>query len=632
MKTKKKGLIRTEAIIPVVILLILIVAYFRFFFDSHLRSGLEWGASYVHGAEVNIGSIHSSVLDLFIEIEDVQVTDKNQPSRNIVSVGTIRFHLLPDAILRAKGVIEEASILNIQAFSPRQSPGYVRPPSQQEGASIVDDIEVRAQERLEQKYSATIISDILAVAGGTDVEEQLKNIQAQLKSEEKIKEAEEFIKAKEVEWKRRIEELPQKKDIDALRARAEALSFDTKKPLQFAQSLKDAEAIYKELDQKLNLIKTTTADLQSDVATTEKTIKDIENFVREDVADLKRKFKIPSLDPKSFTQGLFMSMLNEKIASTEKYVAVAREYMPTRSKEDRQTLVPRKRGEGQNIRFPITKGYPLFWLKKAAVSSQANTSEFSGNLSGELTNVTSSPRLVGQPAILKLEGDFPSQEIHGFSGEVTVDHTQDSPKESFNFRVASYPLKGLKLIESSDLTFNITQSTPRLSFGGVIEGGNISLAIQNVFRENNYEIDADKKLVKDIFTRVVAGLPEIDLNASFEGSFENFTMSLNSNLGSHLADGFKREIQAEIENKQKEVEAFVQNKVRAQKQKLNSEFANLKDRLMGDLGLRQKSVQDEINKAKAQITKQKSSGGATDGEAPKSGNPLKDAIKDRLKF
>jgi uncharacterized protein (TIGR03545 family) len=631
-KAPKKGLIRTEAVVPVFIILLMLTAYFSIFFDRNLKSAIEWGVSYVHGAEVNVGSVKTSFIKLFFEMNELQVTDKEHPERNLVSIGKIRFDLLGDAILRGKAVVEDASILDIQAFSPRKSPGYVRPPEppEKKGPSVIDDIEARANSRIRQQYDNNVVGDLANIAGGTDAKEALKNIQGDLKSEAKIKESEKFLKDKEEEWKKRIEEFPKKEEIDALVTKAKALKFETKNPLQFAQSLKEADQIYKELDAKVKLVQKTSGDLKSDINVTEQSIKDIDKFIQEDVEDLKKRFKIPSFDTKSFTQGLFMSMLNEKIASAEKYVAVAREYMPIKRKDNDKDLVPPKRGNGKNILFPITKGYPAFWLKKGAISSHADTSEFSGDISGELTNVTTSPRVIGKPAILKLAGNFPKQQIYGFAGNITVDHTKDQPKESFDFKVGAYPLKGMKMIDSPELKFNLLQSTPTASFGGVVENDNISLAIQNVFKKNEFEIDSNKEFVKNIFTKVVAGLPEIVLNASFEGSFSNFDTSLNSNLGSALADGFKKEVQAEIDGKKKEVEDFVQNRIKGQKDKLTAQFSQLKEKFNSQIGGKQKEMTSEVDKAKSEVTKQKSAAPSPVGGGTK--DSLKNALKKKFKF
>ena len=59
---------------------------------------------------------------------DLQVTDKEHPERNLVQVGNIHFAALWDALLRGKVAIEDASVLDIMAFTPRKKPGYVIPP------------------------------------------------------------------------------------------------------------------------------------------------------------------------------------------------------------------------------------------------------------------------------------------------------------------------------------------------------------------------------------------------------------------------------------------------------------------------------------------------------------------------
>ncbi|MDD2929639.1 MAG: hypothetical protein PHY50_07460, partial [Sideroxydans sp.] len=58
---KKQGAIRVEAVVPMLIVVGLIVLYFSLFFDAHLRRGLEFGATQANGAEVNIGTLQTSV-------------------------------------------------------------------------------------------------------------------------------------------------------------------------------------------------------------------------------------------------------------------------------------------------------------------------------------------------------------------------------------------------------------------------------------------------------------------------------------------------------------------------------------------------------------------------------------------
>src|SRR5690606_2812745 len=125
---KKKGPIRYEAILPVLILSLITFVYFTYYFDRHLKTVIEYVATQANGAEVNVDSVDTSFLRASFDLNRLQVTDKDNPARNLVEVGNVHFQYLWDALLRMKFVVEDASITNIQLFSPRSRPGKVLPP------------------------------------------------------------------------------------------------------------------------------------------------------------------------------------------------------------------------------------------------------------------------------------------------------------------------------------------------------------------------------------------------------------------------------------------------------------------------------------------------------------------------
>ena len=49
-KPKKKGPIRFEAVLPFTIIVLVVWAYFFFFFDNHLRAGMEYFGTNANGA------------------------------------------------------------------------------------------------------------------------------------------------------------------------------------------------------------------------------------------------------------------------------------------------------------------------------------------------------------------------------------------------------------------------------------------------------------------------------------------------------------------------------------------------------------------------------------------------------
>ncbi len=57
---KEGGLIRWSAVIPFFIIVALCAAYFKLFFDSHMKAGLEWAGYKALGTEVNISNFETS--------------------------------------------------------------------------------------------------------------------------------------------------------------------------------------------------------------------------------------------------------------------------------------------------------------------------------------------------------------------------------------------------------------------------------------------------------------------------------------------------------------------------------------------------------------------------------------------
>ena len=145
-----------------------------------------------------------------------------------------------------------------------------------------------------------------------------------------------------------------------------SFKVDTKNPFKMAKQLKELNSNIKELNKKVKEFKSVADDLKRDVDHYQKEISGIDDLVAKDIEDLQKRMKLPDVNAGEFSKKLFSKMFYDKVASYKKYYDVAKEYIPPpNAKDDRtQALTPRKRGEGKNYRFPVTTGYPLFWLKK----------------------------------------------------------------------------------------------------------------------------------------------------------------------------------------------------------------------------------------------------------------------------
>jgi uncharacterized protein (TIGR03545 family) len=614
MENKSKGPLRTEAIIPTAIIFAAIYLYFYLFFDSHLRRGIEFAGSRIHGAEVNVGNLDSSFWKAYLIIENIEITDKKNPSNNIVQIGNIKFQMLWDAILRAKIVVEESSILDIRANTARKNPGFILPPPPPE-ESLIAKAQNEILEQTKKKFNENFLGDIASVLDGVDPKEQLKNIQAELKSTLRAQEIETELTTKKAEWEKRIKDLPKPEEIKALETKIKALDLKSKNPLELAKNLKQAKEILSEAEGKVKKVDSAQKDLNSDLASFQNAIGDLEKMAAQDVADLQKRLQIPSLDPKEFATQMFLGQVEDKLTSLRKFIVIARKVMPTpktaeekRAKKE-EALVPRARGKGENISFPITTGYPLFWLKKASISSEIQQSEWAGSIKGELLNLSTSPSLIGKPLRLILDGDFPKQNISGLNVFAEIDHTTEVAKESIKIQLASAPVMNQMFSETPKIRFGLKEASASGSLFAKLEGEKLDIELNSKFNRAQYILESQNSKIKEILDSILAGIPMITMNAKIQGSWNSFRFDIDSNLGRELSSGFQKQMQAKIGDAKAKLDSFVNDKLMPAKKRAQDQLGALSGGLGNSLS-KNKSDLDSAFKGAQNSTQGSGSGGA----------------------
>lgn len=603
-KNKKKGPIRIEAIIPITVVLVLFGAYFKYFFDSHLRAGLEYGATQAHGAEVNISSLSTSFTEPSIRIRRIQVTDKSEPRMNLIEIGEVKLKLLWDALLRGKFVIPESSILGIQVKTERRRPGRILPPSKSSGPGVsgmAEEAAMQTIDQLRQQNEENLLADIFSVAGGTDYKDQLKKMEAELGTQQKIKQLDKELKAKEKEWKERIKNLPEESEIKQLVKKVEGLKFDSK---NLAQSLKVVDQVYKEGRAKYKTVEAAKKAFDQDIKKYDNEYKGLEKMVQDDINNITRKLNIPSLDPKEINKMLLGNIVANQLGSLMRYKNMAREYMPTKSAQERKAdkkammLTPTERANGVNFSFPKKKSYPRVWLQKAQISSDSKQGE-AGDLVGTLKNVTDNPKHLGIPATLDFSGGFPKQQIMDVKGKITIDHTTDVPVETGVFSVGSFPVSGNKLTESKDVSLGYDSAIGQSQIRFELKDQALSMQSNSLFTQVAFVVAATDKNVKRLLDNVVNDLKNLDLNIRAKGSWNDLSLNINSNLGTKLANAIKAQISGEIKKARKQVEDHVRGLVDKEKGKLQGEFKKLEK----ELGVSLKSREDAVNSIKTTADK-----------------------------
>ncbi len=592
---KKKSIIRYEAVIPFLIVAAIIYLYSALFFDTHARRLLEYGATRANGAEVNIGSFSTSFFKASLDMGKIEITDGDKPTHNKFEIGQVKWNLLWDALLRGKVAIEDASMLDIRLGTQRKSPGRVLPVSDDNRPGLADEIRQKALNGIQKDYNQNVLGDLAAVLGGEDPKDQLKNIQGSLKTEARIKELQDELKKKEIEWKERIAKLPKSDEIKAIGERVKTVQTkDFKNPAEIQASLKQIDQIIRDADSKVKEVSSTGNAVNTDINVYEKSFADLDDMVKKDIDDLESRLKIPKLDAKSLTNYVVGPLFLDKIRQVEYYMNKARKMAPPKKSAEEKAAyakpTPHERRAGRNYKFGRPKAYPMFWLQKGQISSQLTQSEWAGDVEGTIRNLTDDPPTIGVPTTLQFKGNFPKQNVLGVDGKVTMDHVTEVPKESLVLKVASYGLGETKLLNSADASVNLKKASVGSQFDAELSGESVKIAMYSSFNNPEYDIKAKQKILDELLKRVFAGLPQITISAGVGGTWSALRLNLDSNVGQELQAGFEREIKAKVAEARAQLKAYVDTRISGEKEKLTAQFKNIENQVKGALGDKQAEV------------------------------------------
>lgn len=634
-KPKPKGPIRTEAIVPFVIVTVLTYSYFHFFFDLHLKKAFEFAGYELLGAEVDIAKVETSFFNGTFRVQGIEITNAEKPAQNMLSIGDIRFGILWDGLLKARLVVEEMAVEKIEVGTPRKSPGKVKPPTPEppprdpNKPSALEKAKDQALDTVEKKYEQNALGDLAAMLGGNSANDQIGKIEDNLPSKIKLAALEKDFQQKQKNWQEKIDSLPKGPEIQALGDRLAKVKIkDFKSPQELQQSLSEIDSILKEGDAKYKIVQSASEVLNSDIKGFDASIKELDEMVKKDMKDLEARFRIPKMDAKSLSESIFAPYLQPYLNQFTRYKNLVQKYAPPNLMKKKDSteadieMQPHPRANGVTYEFGRKNSYPMFWIKKISVSSKSSSSPFSGDIEGLVTDVTSNQVLIEKPTVATIKGDFPNQQISGVSSKLIVDNLKAESKVHYDFAVGSYPIEGKDLINSSDAQVSFKKANGSIrSNGDLVALKDFSFSLNSQIKQVDYVVAANNSNVEEILKGVFAGLPNLSIDAEGKGILPSLNLSVNSNLGSELQKGFEKQLQKKIDEARAKIQELVNNSIGKERAKLESDFNKIKSQADGEV----KKIQDQINSEKSKAQ------GKTDQAKKDAEHGAKKGIEDQVK-
>jgi uncharacterized protein (TIGR03545 family) len=293
-------------------------------------------------------------------------------------------------------------------------------------------------------------------------------------------------------------------------------------------------------------------------------------------------------------------MILNRFQTVMAYVEKARTYMPNQA--DKGTIPPPpKRSNGIDIEFPTPAAPPRFWLKHA---------DLEGNYqgvaaAGTLAHATTDPARVGKPLTLDLKG---RHETQNFILQAVLDHVTDVSKDNLVLSGVGLPLT--QMVSDSAFGKAVRGGTgdARLALnvtGGAGIAGQIQLAMRSIKLDGNELLaqvgggggDALKATFVNNIAHAIESTPQIMVNAELQGTFQDPSIKMSSNLTNVFADVVKKSAGELIGKQRQRLEAELDGIVKAKSGEVEEKLKGAETQANQRLAGLNTQVQQKINDA-----------------------------------
>ncbi len=557
MRLFPSRLIRWKYVLPRLIIMLVIYLVVHFGLDPALRWGIITGGESSVGAKVDLASVETSLWEGDLVLKKLAIANPQSPMRNLLESPDAQFQVDMNALLHGRVVVTDGLVSGLQFDTDRETSGALEDVTAEEetGPSIMDPMFGVASVMGEQWL------DDLGGRLDTDIADQLQSPR--------------LAKELETRWPEQYEQLQQQ--VKSIRERGKTLQTEIREvkenPLRgltrlvaLQQQIVQLQQEVKSVQQQIgNLPRQAEADRQAILAARE-----------QDEALLRQKLQIGSIDGEGLTQTLLGKPVNERLVSALGWISWAREQMPSSGMKTQEL-----RGRGTTVLF--TPPRPDYLVQRLQLEGLAQLSGKPLLLVGTLTNASSSPELLDEPARLQLHGSEAIElDVHlemDRRGVVARDHLLlTCPK----LAMAGRTLGNAKKL-AIDLGEGVADCRVELSVVGDKIEGEIVFAQDSLQLTPRLAKSPNGQLAATL-QQALAGVNRLEAHVAIAGTLKKPQVKIDSDIGSLVAAGLNSSVKRLVEERTAGLLAKSRAQVDAQMQKLTAVREKAQQDLLAQLG------------------------------------------------
>lgn len=574
-----KKWIRWPGLIIFVGVVLILVGSWWLLVDSLVERMIEKNGTRLVGAKVELGKADLALFPPGLALKDLQITNPKRPMTNIMEAGSIDLAIEASYLLRRSLTISLMTADNLRFNTDRRT----------SGAIALDRSLSETPDQAENSKSKAFEMPSLAVP---DVKEILAR--EELQTVTAAADLKKDLMVFREKWQKRLDELPDQDTFEQYEERLDKLGNTKKSLTSVLGTAGEAKAIRDDVTRDLEKLKQANNDLEEELTSLRKRASQLKSLPAEDYRRLRNKYNLSSGGAVNITQMLFGDKAGQYLKIFLDGYHILKPFLEMKpATPDRQQETKPVRGKGVDVHFAGPNQVPPFLVRLARVSATIP----SGDVSGEIRNLTPFQALLGKP----LDFTFSGENLEGLKNiniKGVLDHV-DPQKTSDRLTAV---VKGLQVKEDNvsrpvylekgladlELTADLINNRIDARLEAAVSSASIAVA----------ESAGDGQLERTL-QETLKGISAFDLRVDIEGETDDYRVNISSNIDDTLKGAIGKQLKKSAGAFEKSLNDAIVDKTRkplTENSDMLSDLNSIENELSSRLGLGDAVRKDALRK------------------------------------
>lgn len=609
---------RWSYILPRVILLGLVWAFFKYGFDPLVHRGMIYSGQRAAQAKVEINGLSTTFFAPSIKASGVQIANRKKPGTNLIEFTDLRGNLESAALLKKSFIVEEATLSGLRWGTQRADSGLLPGDEPTE----TDDSHSELLDNLKMQLLANGKDWLAGLAERAKLDfdpQQFETVRLGQELEERWpKEFGEY----EAQFKALKAEIDQLRKALKVKGGNELEKID-----RYAKAAQEAERMLHELEQIKPKLQETMQQAKDDLLA-------LNEAKSNDLNKLKEKADLLRLDPNEVSELLLGPQLTNRLETAIGWAKFLKERIQLATDEPKP-----ERMRGETILFRRKQELPLMLVRLLNVDGQGDFNGEQLAFKGAISGITTNPKIHGKPIIVRLDGisidGVNSGELGNNTSATTLANASNSPDAKPTTESAAKNSANNSAVEKLTVNlkavFDYTKAVPEHELSVVYKepkGSEQNLgkpeSIQLAMTSRATNCRADLKMIGDdlsgdlnfqqaldavtaklgtkrfkndemvlaVVRDVASSVNKIDAHMKLSGTALKPHFKLKSNLGADLSSGLNTAFARQLEDGKRKLVARFDQETTKQSAKLTSLYNEQFEKLTSQLGLNKTEIQE----------------------------------------